>query len=52
MALDAADEEVALVATAVEDGEDTSTAADWLDGFGSDPPQVPLRSLSDFEVSL
>jgi hypothetical protein len=48
--LDGANEEVALVATAVEDGEDTVVAADWLDGFGDNPPQVPLRSLTDFEI--
>jgi hypothetical protein len=48
--VDGADEEVALVLTAVEDGEDTLVAASWLDGFDGDPPLVPLRSLSNFEI--
>jgi hypothetical protein len=50
ISVDGADEEVALVATAVEDGEDTLVAAGWLDGFGDDPPLVPLRSLSNFDI--
>ena len=45
------DELIALVATAVTEGEDTTVAADWLtDAHMDECPQVPLRVLTDFSI--